>query len=102
MTDNIAKSSAKSKKRIYVLNNSGDSLYFDYALCFFNSIGRSFINHLKNIVLRLSPCLCPRDVLNGVETIVVRQLYIEVIISKKSPLIPNCSSLRFKLSRLIE
>ena len=66
--ENIVKSSAKSKELICLLNNYGDSLSSDWALCFSNSIGRSFINKLKNIVLKISPCLSPIDVLNGVET----------------------------------
>ena len=66
--ENVAKSSSKSKELICVLNNSGDSLSSDYVLHFSNSIGRSFINKLKNIVFRISPCLRPIDVLNGVET----------------------------------
>ena len=53
---------------ISVLNNSGDSLSSDWVLCFSNSIGRSFINTLRHIVLRIPPCLSPIDVLNGVET----------------------------------
>ena len=66
--ENIAKSPAKSKEIICVLSHSGDSLFLDRLLCFSNSIGRSFINKLKNIVLKISPCLSPIDVLNGVET----------------------------------
>ena len=66
-SENIAKSSAKSKELIYMLNNSGDSLSADCVLCFSISIGRTFINKSKNIVLRISSCLSPIDVLNGVE-----------------------------------
>ena len=64
---NIAKSTAKSKEFISVLNKSGDSLSSDCVSCFSNYIGRSFINKLKNIVLKISPCLSSIDLLNGVE-----------------------------------
>ena len=43
-------------------------IHFLQILRFFNSTGRSFINKLKNIVLKISPCLSPTDVLNIVET----------------------------------
>ena len=66
--ENIAKSSAKCKELICALNNSGDSLSSDCVVCFSNSVGRSFINKVKNIVLKISPCLSPIGVLNGVET----------------------------------
>ena len=65
---NITKSPAKSKEHIFILNNSKDSLSSECVLCFDDSIGRSFTNKLKNIVLKISPCLSPIDVLNGVET----------------------------------
>ena len=44
--ENIAKSSAKNKELICVLNNSGDSLSSDCVLCFSISIGRSSINNI--------------------------------------------------------
>ena len=66
--ENMAKSPAKSKELIYVLNSSRDSLSSECVLCFSNSIGRSFINKLENIVLKILPYLSPIDVLNGVET----------------------------------
>ena len=66
--ENITKSPPKSKELICVLNNSRDSLSSEYVLCFSNSIGRSFINKLKNVIPKISPCLSPIDVLNGVET----------------------------------
>ena len=46
MIENIAKSSAKSKELISVLNNSGDWLSSDYVLGFSNSIDRLFVNKL--------------------------------------------------------
>ena len=75
MRENIARSSAKSKELISVLNNSGDWFSSDYVLDFSNSIYRSFINKLKKIALRIPPCLSPIDVLNGVEITV----YITVV-----------------------
>ena len=68
MREYITKSSAKSKKHIWMLNNFGHLLSSDYVLCFSNSTGRSFINKLKNIVLRISPCLSPIVAPNRVET----------------------------------
>ena len=91
-----------------MLNNSGDSLSSDWVLCFSNCIARSFITKLKNIVLKISPFLSHIDVPNGVETQLVEdnetlvELYIEVIVSKNLSLIPNCCSLCFKISCLIE
>ena len=52
--ENIAKSFPKSKEIIRVLNNSRDSPSSDCVLFFSNSISRSFINKLKNIVLKIS------------------------------------------------
>ena len=52
--ENIAKSFPKSEEIICVLNNSRDSPFSDYVLCFSNSISRLFINKLKNIVLKIS------------------------------------------------
>ena len=43
-------------------------IHFLQILRFFNSTGRSFINKLKNFVLKISPFLSPTDVLNIVET----------------------------------
>ena len=59
MRENTAKSSAKSKELICVLNNSEYSFSSDCVLCLSNRIGKSFINKLKKIVLKISPCLSP-------------------------------------------
>ena len=63
-----------------MLNNSGDKLSSDCVLAFSNRIGRSFINKLKSIVPRISPCLSPVDVLNGVETKLFRMVVSILII----------------------
>ena len=106
--ENISESSTKSKEIICVLNNSGNPLSSCCALYFSNIIDRSSINKLKNIFVKIPPCFSPVDVLHGFETYMLKnnetlvELYNEVMISKKFHLIPNCSSLCFKLSGLTE